>query len=331
MRKLLQWLRSLFAPVVISAPPVQNPAYIDYPNDYIIPIPGDYAKMQRIIDQRLNFSPLNKKVRFFPLSDMMIWVVSDIKKGFTLNQNYPKAGFLEEKGFQIFMPVVECTQNSSQQWVAQRILTFIPYIFIDQPFSLSIGRELFGFAKALASFQLPPSPAEATDFQVNAFGFKRFDQASPEFGAYHTLVNIQQQSPNANPVQWTSHNDAWQHLKQLIDPQNRPFKFGLPFLIQEIKDALHKTIAMIFLKQFRSMENPNEACYQAIVEGNGILDSFFGGGLLGETYEINIADFASFPIKEDLGVDAKIVVNHAFWLKANLRFDTGTVMWSSTQ
>jgi hypothetical protein len=346
MENFIRWLKTLFSPPNISAPEVSNPAYIDYSNDYIIPIPGagddtylycfpidgTYQNMLNVVDQRLNFSPLNQKVRYFPLSEKMLLVFSDIKKGYTLDPNYKKYGFLEEKALQIFMPIVECTPDANKNWVAQRILFFIPYIFIDQPFSLSIGREVFGFEKSLANFEMPDSPATANNFQLNAFGFKNFDKLNPEFGKYHPLINSKKTDEKIEEGEWKTHNDAWEHIKQHLDTkkQNSEFSIGLPFIIHELKDLFHKTLPMIFLKQFRDIADPSKACYQAIVEGNGIADAFLGGWFLGHEYEITIEDVASFPIKEDLGLPDKILVSHPFWVHSNLRFDLGKVLWKST-
>ena len=346
MKNFFLWLKTLFSPPNITAPPISNPTYIDYSNDYIIPIPGagddtylycfpingTYQNMLNIVNQRLNFSPLNQKVRYFPLSEKILLVFSDIKKGYTLDPNYEKYGFLEEKALQIFMPIVECTQDAYNNWVAQRILFFIPYIFIDQPFSLSIGREVFGFEKSLANFEFPDSPEKANNFQLNAFGFKQFNKANPEFGKYHPLINIKKTDEKVEEGGWKTHTEAWKHIKQHLYTKNRnaEFSVGLPFIIHELKDLFNKTLPMIFLKQFRDIIDPTKACYQAITEGNGIVDEFLGGWFLGSEYEITIEDMASFPIANDLGLKSKIIVKNPFWTHTNLRFDSGKVLWKAT-
>jgi hypothetical protein len=343
MKKFLLWVKSLFSPPAITAPSTDNPPYIDYSNDYIVPVPGKaadswlycfpikgkYQQMQQIIDQRLNFSPLNKQVKYFPLSETMMMVFSDIRKGYSLDTNYPKYGFLKEQAIQIFMPIAECTLNAKNEWVAQRILVYIPYILVDQPFNLSIGREEFGFAKAFGQFEIPTSPEKADHFNLNAFGFEHFNKDNPEFGKFHPFVNIKKINGDIPEGQWQTHQHAWDHIKQYASPEKGNFKIGLPFLIHEIRDLANKTLPMLFLKQFRDIAHPEKACYQAITEGNGITDKFYSGWLLGSEYEINITNLASFPICADLGLENTILVKHPFWVHCDMRFDTGTVIWKS--
>lgn len=343
MNKIIKWLKSLFSPPIITAPSVENPSYIDYSNDYIVPVPGmaadswlycfpvkgKYPQMQQVIDQRLNFSPLNKKVRYFPLSETMMLVFSDIRKGYSLDPAYQKYGYLAEQAIQIFMPVAECTLNTRNEWVAQRILVYIPYILVDQPFNLSIGREEFGFAKAFGQFEIPVSPDTADHFNVNAFGFQHFNKEHPEWGQFHPLVHIKKTNGDIPEGKWGSHQDAWNHIRQFTDTQKKDFKLGLPFLVHEIRDMANKTLPMIFLKQFRDITHPEKACYQAITEGNGLTDKFFNGWFLGSEYEITISEMASFPICADLGLDNKILVKNPFWVHCDMKFVTGNVLWES--
>ncbi len=345
MLKIIAWIKSLFSPPKLQVELLPRKAYIDYSNDYIVPVPGKaddtmmycfpmkgkYENLQKVIDQRLNFSPLNEKVRFFPLSDFIMLVMSDIKKGYSLDKSYEKYGYLEEKALQIFVPIVECTLNKNQQWVAQRILFHIPYIFVDQPFNLSIGREEFGFSKSFAKFNFPDSPDTAELFEVNPYGFKNYNKENPEWGAYHSLVNIKKINGNKPDGKWENSDEAWKHIYKHINPneQEKQFKEGLPFLLHELKDFAHKTIPLIFLKQFRDIINPEMACYQAITEGDGINAAFHGGWFLGSEYSINFESMASYPIMQDLGLPSSVIVNHPFWIHSDLQFNAGNVYWEN--
>jgi hypothetical protein len=345
MKRFLNWLKTLFSPPIITAGPIKNPPYIEYSNDIAIPIPGNaddtwlycfpikgtYANMLETVNQRLNFSPLNKSVRFFPLSETMMMTVSDIRKGYSTSPNYDKYGYLEEKALQIFMPLVECTLNADNEWVAQRIFFFLPYILVDQPLNVVIGREELGFVKSFAKFAMPNSPELADKFQIDGYGFKNFNKENPEFGAYHNWINIKKTNGDITEGKWENQSEAWASIKKHIQPKtdNSDFHIGLPFVIHELEDLFHGTLPMVFLKQFRDIAIPQNACYQAITQGNGILESFHGGWFLGGEYEINIEDFASYPIKSDLGLASKITVEHPFWVHCDLKFDTGKVLWNA--
>lgn len=345
MKSFLQWLKSLFGVLPVSAPPVSTSNYINYPGDYIIPIPGmaadtmlycfpvhgDYAKMQKVVDQRLNFSPFSKQVRYFPMSSFMLMAVSDIKRGYTLDESYKKYGVLEEKALQIFMPVVECVQTTSGDWSAQRIMFFLPYIFVDQPLNVSIGREELGFPKAFGQITMPANPNDETPIKINAYGFQKFNRENPEYGVYHPLLEIKKVSGSAEKGEWKNNKEVWESIKghMNIEEKAKQFSYSIPFLFHELKDLVNETIPMIFLKQFRDIEDPSKACYQAITEGDGVNHKFHKGWLLGGTHEIEIQDFASFPLKEDLGLPAKFTVKHSFWVNCDLKFKTGKVLWQA--
>ncbi len=343
MRRFFQWLKSLFSAPVISAPSIHNPNYIDYANDYIIPIPGraddtwlycfpirgTYSNMLNVVNQRLNFSPLNQQIRYFPLSDMLMMVVSDIRKGYTLDPNYKKYGYLAEKGVQFFMPIVECSADGRNGWKAERLAFFIPYIAVDQPYNISIGREELGYPKSMGRIDMPEVPHNADNFNVEVYGFKQFNEANPEYGKFHPFVNIKKTNGIIPSGQWQSHNEAWAHIKQhLAAPTaSQKIEWGLPFAIHELEDMAEKKLPLIFLKQFRDIVNPAQACYQAITQGNGFTENFLGGWLLGSEYTVTFNDLDSFPICSDLGIANKMTVSHPFWVHANLKFDTGTVLW----
>lgn len=319
--------------------------YIDYSNDYIVPVPGmaaeswlycfpvhgEYDKIQAIIDQRLNFSPLNKDTKFFAISDFMMLVMSDIKKGYSLDPNYTKYGYLEERAMQIFVPLIECKLNSKGEWSAQRLIFHIPYIFVDQPFNLGIGREEFGFSKAMANFDFPTSPKEADTFKFSPYGFKAFNKENPEFGNYHELISITKKSDTSTAGEWKTHKEVWDVIKPHLEikKEKSEIKYGLKFILNELKDLKDKALPLIFLKQFRDITIPENACYQAITEGNGVVDNLNGGWFLGDEYEISIQDFASFPIMSDLGLPSNISVKHPFWVHLDMQFNTGTVLWSN--
>ena len=329
----------LFGGLHVSAPPLAKPKYVDYPSDYIIPIPGEaadtslycfpvhgsYSKLQQLVDERLNCTPLSKYLRFFPLSNCLLFTFSDIQRGYTLDKSYTKYGVLEEKALQVFMPLAECVSKGDGTWSVQRIVFFIPYIFVDQPLNVSIGREELGYPKSLAQVRLnPPS-----SFEIDTYGFQKFDAANPAYGGYHPLVQVNSLSEIQKEKLWHSHADAWQVLKGHLEvlSKAKEFSYSLPFVFHELGDFLHKRIPLVFLKQFRDIEKPETARFQAITEGDGILDHFKGGGILHGEHQIHISDFASYPMKTDLGLVDTILVKHAFWMEGNLRFNTGKNLW----
>lgn len=344
------WLKNLFQftpPPAPPNPPGFTPKYIEYPNEVQIPVPGNadqtlmycfplegaYPNLLAMCNQRLNFSPLSQRLRYFPLTTHIIMVLSYIAKGYTTDAKYPKYGYVAETGVQFFMPLAECTLNSKGQWVAQRMVCYIPYILVDNPFSLVCGREQMGFAKSMAQFVFPPNPQAADQFNVAAYGFTRFDQANPQTASYQPWLNINKigQTQAAAAGGWGSHDEAWQAVKDTFEriPSDPTFIEGLPFFIHELEDLSRTDIPMVFLKQYRAVDVSENACYQGIVAADSFLRKFHKGWWLGGEYEVVFQDFASYPIMADLGIPQRTVVKTPFWIEADLRFINGIAQWEA--
>ena len=321
--------------------------YIEYPNEIHIPVPGNadqtlmycfplqgtYANLQAMCDQRLNFSPLNKRLRYFPLTTHMVMVLSYIAKGYTTDPNYRKYGYVAETGVQFFLPLAECTSDGKGGWVAQRMVVYIPYILVDNPFSLVCGREQMGFAKSMAQFVFPPDPSAADQFNVAAYGFTAFDKTNPQTASYQPWLAIRKTTdkPQAAGASWGSNSEAWQSVKDTFEriPKDESFRIGLPFVIHELEDLLRTDIPMVFLKQFRAIGDSQAVCYQGVIEANSYLTKFHKGWWLSGEYEVVFNDFASYPICSDLGLPQRSTVKSPFWIEANLRFDNGKSLWKT--
>ncbi|MCB9317195.1 MAG: hypothetical protein H6569_13725 [Lewinellaceae bacterium] len=348
LKKIWNWLCRLFhfnPPPAPPNPPGFIPQYIEYPNEIQIPVPGNadqtmmycfplegtYANLLNMCNQRLNFSPLSERLRYYPLTTHMMMVMSFITRGYTTDPNYKKYGYVAETGVQFFMPLAECTKNAQGQWVAQRMVCYIPYILIDNPFSLVCGREQMGFAKSMARFDFPDNPGVADKFGVDAYGFTKFDKANPQTAAFQPWLNINKTTDKPQPAgtSWKSHGEAWKAVKDTFEriPTDENFKLGLPFIIHELEDLLHADIPMVFLKQYRAVDKSEVACFQGVVAANSFLRKFISGWWLSGEYEVTFQDFASYPIMSDLGLPQRTVVKNPFWIEGDLTFVNGTAQW----
>ena len=347
MHSLEQHLDRLFVPSSTTQPTASLFPYIDFSNDPIIPLPGlashtlmycfplqaNHDKLTAVCNQRLNFSPLSQTVRYLPISSQVIMVLSHLQKSYTLDKDYKRAGLIQETAAQVFIPVIEWKLNHRSEWTAQRVLAFIPYIFVDSPITYAIGREHIGFPKNMGQFQYPESPQRADSFEVSAYGFQRFDDQNPQFPGYHPWLSIKKtaDAPNAPTGNWTNHRDAWTDVKRSLNltPSDSLFPNNLGFYVHELEDLLRAEIPMIFLQQFRDITDPQRACYQSINEAPGRVQAIYGGWFLHGEFDATFHDMASFPIKSDLGLPDRTTINHAFWIDTDLVFETGQTLWKA--
>src|SRR5690606_9863665 len=59
-------------------------------------------------------------------------------------------------------------------------------------------------------------------------------------------------------------------------------------------------VSQVFLKQLRAIEDPRRAAYQAVCETRAPLRRFHRGGVLAGSYELELHDLVSHPIRREL-------------------------------
>jgi len=96
-----------------------------------------------------------------------------------------------------------------------------------------------------------------------------------------------------------------------------------------------RELRMAFLKQFPDVAEPTRACYRAITEAPIRIVDDLRFGLIDADYEIEIASFASHPIVDALGLDARerttersvIAPVGSLWLEFEARVERGEVVF----
>jgi hypothetical protein len=135
-------------------------------------------------------------------------------------------------------------------------------------------------------------------------------------------------------------------------PQDQPSRWELLSKTLPYLNPYSSTLAAnnITLKQFRDAESPTLACYQALVNSQMTLNTYNGGGFLGDLnllrgdltggFRIKIHRYASQPIIESLGLEVAeqhTIEDHTisvlkpafpYWLAVDLNYGCGeTICW----
>lgn len=328
----------------------EYPKYIDFPNDTVMPLPGiakqvliysflvdaDYSKLQDICNNRLNIFPESLNIKFTPLSNKVLIVTSKFFEGKTKNLDYSKPGELIENSIQIFIPVLQCHKNTKNVWKGFSLFLFAPYIFVDNDISLVAGREQLGFPKVLGRFTLPNDAQKVDYISVQAFGFKQFNRHNPDKSEWNDLMKITMKNTSSSVEQKKFDKlkigkDILGSLKELFleNANSDDYKVGFQFFINQVSNALSKKVNMVFLKQFRDVADPSKACYQAIIESSGYVEKIHDGGYLNDQYQLEISEFASFPLMNDFGWKEINPISKAFWVKCDLVFECGKEIWKA--
>jgi len=168
------------------------------------------------------------------------------------------------------------------------VAVFMPYIFVDNAWSVISGREVIGYPKALADFNLPnPGPYPIS---MTTDVFENYDPNRPQ--THRTLVEIRQTNTPPFGLQgftnWPWGVFDWNTLS--------------PDLVYLLTQALQMvSFPTIQLKQIRDAESAQRACYQALIQAEFQVTRIDPPSAL-PAAEIIISDHESLPIINELGL-----------------------------
>jgi hypothetical protein len=190
-----------------------------------------------------------------------------------------------------FRVMVAKMRISGNLIVFDSIGLFVPFIFVDNPWSVISGREVIAFSKNLAKFE-PDDPAGAGPYPMKVFAnvFNPYDPNTclrlEEIVSIQGAARAAGSKPPTGPWPWGD-----------IDFS------GVNDMVQDFvrysSDISQPRFSMIGLKQFRDAQNPSNACYQALVESEGSASNIVFDDL--PPADVSIARYDSLQIAKSLG------------------------------
>ena len=142
-----------------------------------------------MVDARLNFMNNRPDTKYMIATDKFLMTFTNSPCGQSTTDDKNK-GMFTEITFMSFAIVAECKLEGGE-WKAQRLLAMIPYIVVDTPFSMTGGRENYGFPKSFGQFVLPNDPKFVNNLACYTMGIKTFNENASTF--LQPLVNISKQ------------------------------------------------------------------------------------------------------------------------------------------
>lgn len=287
---------------------------------YSFLVQADIAKLQAMCDAHLNEVTASSGTTYKPLMPAVSIVCADIKKSFSTTKPDSQKGWMAERDFGVWVPVVD---NKG------RIAWYLPYVFVDNVAAMVTGREVFGFFKQTATLVMPPSPQVQSPFTIDALVIEKFSPDS-EAKSIRLMTATSTKSQPAPEGKWASTLEALEMIwKDLLvirgDTRDLPLTRE-----QEFKDAitmlLTRDVPMVFLKQYRDETTDQRACYQAVIEAPAKLDTFHGGWIC-HPHDIVIAPADSHPIASDCGLGSGTIKSQlGFWCQMDFTMMPGRVV-----
>lgn len=285
---------------------------------------ADIGALHRFCDGYLNaVAPDGAGERYRAAMDRVMFVFSDMGRAVIGASRGYRQFTVPEIDVAFWIPVVAVRQNGGRETIS-RFLWLMTYVNVDNLWAVASGREIYGFPKGLATVHSAARRGELDLLTVDTLAVERF---GPEASArMQRFLELRKAGAGANAVArvWNSAAEALAEISSLLS-NARPGS-GLAAQFGEL--VRHRRYPMVFLKQFRDVADPTQACYQAVIEADVSIGAFRGAGLLAGEYRLEICDLESHPVVEELGLEsyAPRVLN-AFHSDFDFQMGLGRVIW----
>ncbi|HVK78812.1 MAG TPA: hypothetical protein VM734_36180 [Kofleriaceae bacterium] len=293
-------------------------------------VDADWNALDRLV-KRAFTEPSGGAIEVRPLLPIVAVVCADIAHGQSQVPPDKDMGWARERDMGFWVPVAR-GRDEDGHFRIEQIGWYQPYLFVDNAAGVFTGRETYGFAKMPGTCHMPVTAGERSRFAVDTLVIEHY---SPHTEARTMELFRLERSDDGllGTLESSFDNLLEAALKVQARLLLRAFgPGGLPLptfeLFKNLLEQLTKgLVPMLFLKQFRAVDDPRYACYQAIVEAACDLNGWHGGGFLDE-HVLTIAHADSHPIAQDLGLPpGPIETGWGFWAEFDFQVLPGRVLW----
>jgi hypothetical protein len=262
----------------------------------VFPLRADPAALQRVCDRYLNLCP--DEVSFRPAAPYALLGLLHYRR----MSEVTRRGWVSQHEACFSVPLV-WGRVERGRWRALGSAVVTPFVFVDQPQSVELGRQIYGW---------PKHPAELR--YASEDGAHVMTLLAPD-----ALVEVDRTSSgDGAPALWRDAIRTW----------SAGYDY-LPWLVQAGRGWPAYYTAN--LRQVRSLEDPALAVYQAITMAPLEMTALHRTGMLGDGYRVQIHRDPRFPIVETLGLGAATLRPvFPFWFDADFAYGAGTTaLWRS--
>lgn len=303
-------------PVLTDNPlPIMPPFLFNGMTASVFPLRASLGTLQRVCDGMLNFVPQQAGYFRVPLPYVFLMVLD---YGQVAEEVARIGWFAQTEVF--FMLPLEWYKLVDGRLVFHDWAVVTPYVFVNDDFSVPLGRTVFGFPKVLARMtrthsqwiKNPVSPVTLARVETDVFP-QTYSGAQIENRVFleverGTVSAMRLPLDASNPMMpWSVTANIAQALSGFgrdalwlaqsmrisqVNPGSDPGVF--PAMLARMAPWFAPGGAgfvqnSLNLKQFRRSDDPSGICYQALTNGRMETKSFNAGGLLGE-YQVMLGD-----------------------------------------
>ncbi|MFM5885591.1 MAG: hypothetical protein ACKOQ3_09765 [Novosphingobium sp.] len=283
---------------------------------------------QRLVDPILN-APTGGALDYRCLSDL---VLVSYAKAAQCTSTLPPAnqmGWMLENSWTLWVPLLLVKRELGIE-VAQRLVFYPAYICVDNSWSLTAGREVYGFPKGYGPVAVPEPGSDPASFAVSTMVIPKYAPSSG--GQVLPLMEVTRTGVTSKGAElWQDLEDAVAAVGHMLSGSGGKLVVpGFNLLLDLVGLARHEEVPGVFLKQFRDTADGTKACYQAIVEAGSFVQKFNSGGLLDGSYQAMLYNYDSHPLADDLGLAAgPHPLEFPFQVNMDFTIGQGTEVWKA--
>ncbi|MEP7354451.1 MAG: hypothetical protein ABI824_14590, partial [Acidobacteriota bacterium] len=303
-----EFARSL-PPLTMNPLPIKPPFVFNGMSARVFPLRANMDTLQQLCNGYLNFVP-PEVGRFRAAAPYVMLMVLDYGQ---LSEAVGRIGWFSQ--LEVFFSVpVEWYKLVNGNWVFHDWAVITPYIFVNDRFSVPLGRTVYGFPKILATvtgkpnqwIKDPLAPVTLARVETEVFpeayqGKRLESRVFLEVNRDAPMSNFRIPVDPSSPLMpWTMASNVAHTLGGLgrdalwMAQSMRIFPISPgsnPAFLSEMLSRMMPAFSpggtglaqnSINLKQFRRADDPSRICYQALTNGRINMTSFNGGGLMGE-------------------------------------------------
>ncbi len=340
-------------PLPPPRPPAQLPPYIRRAGDMMafqpylargttmfnFVIQADYAKLEAMCNRELN---LGGSTTYKPAGPFVAFVAADVKAMGSVLPGY-EDGWVREVDYGFWVPLVAGRQVGPL-FFPERLVWYMPYLWVDSGVAAEGGREIFGFQKSLGVLRGPQQPGDPAAFSVDTLVIPVYAPTSEA----RVLPLLELYKTDRSPLGDLSadfqeiEGFALAFAEQLaaISGEEGVWVPTLTFVLNLLRDAFQGRVPMVFLKQFPDITDGTRAAYQAICECVSSIAGAFSGSFLPGDYELALHTYDSHRIIENLGLSvirqddqgrSIIATSLHFAVQMDFHVDNGTVIFKNSR
>jgi uncharacterized protein with NAD-binding domain and iron-sulfur cluster len=371
-RCLCGCLRGTKKPTPPPVCPSVKPPYVERGGEQVFPQPylfddcvlhgfvveADYFALKDLCDRHLN-DPSHGSLDFWPAINRVVVARLDVARAQPENPMEYDYGHIREVDVSLFIPVV-----AFDGLIPVGMAAFAPYLFVDHPWGILGGREVYGLHKipsaispmtfgagrlfgvdshavaapglmtevpeqlVLSVVSAPGAPAPA--FTGDAFAHLMF-VARTVAEAAEAVAGEAAAIPIPGRDAWTIReaDKAWDAIARMIFGEALRIEIkprGVQFNVQNFLTG--GILPMVALKQFRDVANGRFACYQSVTESPAQLTAFAGATLVNDPLVLRVEDLVNHPLRADFGFPAgDIPISGAFQTQFSFKVGSGKEIW----